>query len=119
MLRCKGTATYFLAILAQRDNFCDFQFASLDKLALQNRDLLLQNRGPFVNLTLTGLGPFELKSFWVVLRIIDCVINCFYDFIENLCSKGALGVCSVLPQALQGGIIRVLKTHFLSFKQKL
>ena len=119
MLRCKGTATCFLAILAQRDNFCDFQFASLDKLALQNRDLLLQNRGPFVNLTLTGLGPFELKSFWVVLRIIDCVINCFYDFIENLCLKGALGVCSVLPQALQGGIIRVLKTHFLSFKQKL
>ena len=33
--------------------------------------------------------------------------------IENLCLKGALGVCSVLPQALQGGIIHVLKTHFL------
>ena len=63
LLRCKGTATCFPAILAQRDNFCDFLFASLDKLALQNRDLLLQNRGPFVNLTLTGLGPFELKSF--------------------------------------------------------
>ena len=63
LLRCKGTATSFPAILAQRDNFCDFLFASLDKLALQNRDLLLQNRGPFVNLTLTGLGPFELKSF--------------------------------------------------------
>ena len=53
----------FPAILAQRDNFCDFLLASLDKLALQNRDLLLQNRGPFVNLTLTGIGPFELKSF--------------------------------------------------------
>ena len=63
LLRCKGTATCFPAILAQRDNFCDFLFASLDKLALQNRDLLLQNRGPLVNLTLTGLWPFELKSF--------------------------------------------------------
>ena len=41
------------------------------------------------------------------------VISCSYNFIENLCLKGALGVCSVLPQALQGGIIRVLKTHFL------
>ena len=63
LLRRKGTATCFPAILAQRDNFCDFLFAFLDKLALQNRDLLLQNRGPFVNLSLTGLGPFELKSF--------------------------------------------------------
>ena len=47
MLRDMGTPPCFPAILAQRDNFCDFLFASLDKVALQNRVLLLQNRGPF------------------------------------------------------------------------
>ena len=47
LLRCKGTPPCFPAILAQRDNFYDFLFASLDKVALQNRDLLLQNRGSF------------------------------------------------------------------------
>ena len=44
LLRCKGTSTCLPAILAQGDNFRDFLFASLDKVALQNRDLLLQNR---------------------------------------------------------------------------
>ena len=49
LLMCKGTPPppCFPAILAQRDNFCDYLFASLDKVALQNRDLLLQNRGSF------------------------------------------------------------------------
>ena len=40
LLRCKGTPPCFPAILAQRDNFCDFLFASLDIVALQTRDLL-------------------------------------------------------------------------------
>ena len=47
LLRYKGTPPCFPCILAPRDNFCDFLFASLDKVALQNRDLLLQNRGSF------------------------------------------------------------------------
>ena len=47
LLMCKGTPPCFSATLAQRDNFCDFLFASLDKVGLQNRNLLLQNRGSF------------------------------------------------------------------------
>ena len=33
---------------------------------------------------------------------------------ENLCLKGSLGMYTVLPQVLYGGIIRVLQTQFSS-----